>query len=43
MSTNPENLVKIGLAVLEISVLQVIVKKKMMMKEITEAKHKPAG
>jgi len=42
-STIPENLVKIGLVVSEISLLQAIVrKKKMMMKEVTEAKHKPA-
>jgi len=39
MSTNPENLVKIGLVVSEISLLQAIVKKekKKMMKEVTEA------
>ena len=33
MSTIPENLVKIGLVVFEISLLQAIVKKMMMMKE----------
>jgi len=39
---HPENLVKIGLVVSEISLLQTVVKnKKMMMKEVTEAKHKP--
>jgi len=43
-STIPENLAKIGLVVSEISLPQAIVrKKKMVMKEITEAKHKPAG
>jgi len=38
----PENFVKIGLVVSEMSLLQAIVKKKMM-KEVIEAKHKPAG
>jgi len=40
MSTNPENLVKIGLVVSEISLLQAIVKKEKK-KKVTEAKHKP--
>jgi len=39
---HPENLVKIGLVVSEITLLQAIVKKKTM-KEVTEAKYKPAG
>ena len=40
MSTNSENLVKIGLVVSEISLLQAIVKKEKK-KKVTEAKHKP--
>jgi len=43
MSTNSENLVKIGPVVSEISLLQVIVKKRKRKKKATEAKHKPAG
>jgi len=43
MSINPENLVKIGLVVSEISLIQVIVKKEDDERSITEAKHKPAG
>jgi len=44
MSTTPENLVKIGLVVCEISLLQAIVKKKERRgKKVTKAKHKPVG
>jgi len=42
MCTTPENLVKIGLVVSEISLLHSIVKKEKR-KKVTEAKHKPTG
>jgi len=44
MSSTPENLVKIGLVVSEISLLQAIVKKEERRgKKVTSALHKPAS